>query len=988
AGAWTGAAAVDHVYATPGHYVLTVQVRDAAAGISTRTTGVTVVTPFTAAAGTASSHLASRGDGTVWVVNPDNDTVTVIDRADDSVRAEHRVCADPRAIAFDAAARAWVTCFDADEVLVLDADGRHLARLPFGYGSAPFGIVTSADGTRALVTLYGAGALALVDTTTLGELARLPLGPTPRALALTAAGDRALVTRFVSAADHGEVWDVAVSAAGLALNTTIELAHQWGVDTRFDGRGVPNYLAAIALSPDGRRAWVTAKKDNVTRGLYRSGSDLTQDNTVRAMITQIDLASASELGDRRRDLDNSEQPSALAFSPLGDYVFVALQGGNAVMVIDALKVEAGFSGVSSVVSRVGVGAAPQALLYDSRTDGDRLWVHDFLDRQLTRIDLARLIEDGAASFVTGQVPLVAQETLAPTVLAGKRVFYHAADPRMSGEGYMGCASCHVDGGHDGRTWDFSGRGEGLRNTPSLHGRAGMAHGLVHWSANFDEIQDFEHDMRGPFGGSGFLDDSDFAATATPLGAAKAGRSAELDALAAYLASLGPASVPRSPHRGASGALSAAATRGAGEFATLGCAACHAGAAGIASTAPVPALFDVGTLGTRSGARLGGALAGIDVPTLNGLWDTAPYLHHGAAATLADVFAVTGATVLQAEDAALTGNHEVRDAGHWSLAGLAVVRAGAYVDLQAGASASFAHTLPAAGDATLTLRYHANYQDAIVRLTINGDAQTLTLPRTLANDWRYRNWREHDVPITLAAGSNSLTLRFDGGVSFALDEIALGDTAALRAAASAHHAAAALPPSRFDDLLAYLLERDGRPHALPTLQVANGFDGSSFGGTRVLAGSTDALDASVQVAIDGAAFTAIGSGAAWTTVLDTRGLAAGWHTVTLRLVDAASATRVERQVQFYRDGASDRDGDGLRDDTEAGLGTDADRADSDGDGVGDGVEVAAGSDPRDPGSTPANVAVSQQIPLPPTALVLLALVLAGIARRGGRRAGAR
>ena len=39
----------------------------------------------------------------------------------------------------------------------------------------------------------------------------------------------------------------------------------------------------------------------------------------------------------------------------------------------------------------------------------------------------------------------------------------------------------------------------MRNTITLHGRAGIAHGNVHWSANFDEIQDFEHDIRGAFG---------------------------------------------------------------------------------------------------------------------------------------------------------------------------------------------------------------------------------------------------------------------------------------------------------------------------------------------------------------------------------------------------------------------------------------------------------------------------------------------------------
>ena len=58
----------------------------------------------------------------------------------------------------------------------------------------------------------------------------------------------------------------------------------------------------------------------------------------------------------------------------------------------------------------------------------------------------------------------------------------------------------------------------------------MAHGNVHWTANFDEIQDFENDIRGRFGGRGFLSDGEFAVTSDPLGSPKAGLSEDLDIL--------------------------------------------------------------------------------------------------------------------------------------------------------------------------------------------------------------------------------------------------------------------------------------------------------------------------------------------------------------------------------------------------------------------------------------------------------------------------
>jgi hypothetical protein len=86
---------------------------------------------------------------------------------------------------------------------------------------------------------------------------------------------------------------------------------------------------------------------------------------------------------------------------------------------------------------------------------------------------------------------------------------------------MSCASCHNDGGTDGRTWDLTGMGEGLRNTASLRGRAAMGQGFLHWSANFDELQDFEGQIRTLAGGTGLMSDADFGAgtRSQPLGTA-------------------------------------------------------------------------------------------------------------------------------------------------------------------------------------------------------------------------------------------------------------------------------------------------------------------------------------------------------------------------------------------------------------------------------------------------------------------------------------
>ncbi|MCY1502983.1 Ricin-type beta-trefoil lectin domain-like protein [compost metagenome] len=204
---------------------------------------------------------------------------------------------------------------------------------------------------------------------------------------------------------------------------------------------------------------------------------------------------------------------------------------------------------------------------------------------------------------------------------------------MSKDNYISCASCHADGGDDGMVWDFTQRGEGLRRTISLQGRRGTSHGKLHWTANFDEVQDFENDIRNEFGGTGFLSNADWTATQAPLGAPKAGKSAQLDDLAVYLGSLNK--YMRSPARAADGSLSVDAVRGQTVFNTAQCATCHTGA-----TSRDGLRHDVGTIQLSSGKGSNQPLAGVgfDTPTLSGTWNTTAFFHNGQAATLQDLLA--------------------------------------------------------------------------------------------------------------------------------------------------------------------------------------------------------------------------------------------------------------------------------------------------------------------------------------------------------------
>jgi len=235
--------------------------------------------------------------------------------------------------------------------------------------------------------------------------------------------------------------------------------------------------------------------------------------------------------------------------------------------------------------------------------------------------------------------VVANEKLSPNVLKGKQIFYNSRDVRMTKENYISCATCHIDGGEDGRVFDFANRGEGKRNTITLHGRRGTGHGPVHWTGNFDEIQDFEHDMRGPFSGTGFIDDALFnqGTVNQSLGDPKKGFSADLDTLADYVTSLDR--VPDSPYRNPDGTLTESGQRGKKIYERLNCSTCHSGPDYTDSA--LNKLHDVGTTTMFSGSRMGGDLPGFDTPTLKGVWHTPPYFHDGSAKSLHDTLNVPG-----------------------------------------------------------------------------------------------------------------------------------------------------------------------------------------------------------------------------------------------------------------------------------------------------------------------------------------------------------
>ncbi len=640
-----------HVFTAPRAYPVTLTVSDGA------DTGIEVVTvhvlprPLSMPSRSSSPiALAPAGDR-LFVVNPDSDSVSTIAITASGLEFldERRVCRRPRTLSpSDDGARVYVACEGERAVAVIDLSSGEVSRILVG--AEPYGVVALASGA-VVVTNRGDDTITWIapDRATTRAWSS---GRDPRAIAVSADGARAYVTSYRSGGSSGTVTVHDLNAR--AVVNALELTEDPGPDTASSGRGVPNLLSAAVIDPSGTRLWIGGLKANTSIGMFRTGRAIAPVNWLRGLAAPIDLSTMAEVIDRRIDTNDADSVSAIALSKDGRYAFMAHQGAGTLSIYDLSKATLFDPGAGTSVpfeGRIDTGDAPQGIVVSR--DGATLYVTSYLAREVVAVE----VRNPTAPRVTSRVT-VTDEPLAADVLNGKRLFYRSREPIHSKSNYVACASCHPDGGaHDGRVWDFTQDGEGLRNTIDLRARAGLAHGRLHWSANFDEIQDFENPIVKLFGGTGLA--ADGAEPNPPLGPPNAGRSPDLDDLAAYVTSL--AFTPRSPFRAPDGSLGEAAVRGEALFhdPALRCVECHAPPTFTTSVLDAQALVDTGTLIASSGNRLGGPLTGLDVPTLIGLWDGAPYLHDGSAPTLRDVFRGRSGT-LEAQLTAILDDGQLED----------------------------------------------------------------------------------------------------------------------------------------------------------------------------------------------------------------------------------------------------------------------------------------------------------------------------------------
>jgi YVTN family beta-propeller protein len=552
-------------------------------------------------AGSSNSLLDVSTDGArLLAVNTDNGTVTVVDTLARKVLHEIKVGERPEGVTWIGnGPLAAVTLYREDAVVLFDASSGKVVK-KLSVADEPYGIIADKAGRRAWVTHEYPGLVSEIDLKTQKVLREIKVGTNVRGLALSPDEKRLYVTEFYTAILHA-----------------VDLASGKVVDS-WKGHSTDNLCRNVVVHPKRPRAYLSHIRSMVD--VIDGGGSIFPHLSVCALTppdgTKRRTSFAMDTYNGVYVVTNSWEA---ALSPDGKRIYTIYAGTND-MNISAV-VDDDYQEIERIGGAVRLGQNPRAVRVSP--DGKQVYIYNALD---FAVSIHRA--DNMSRLDTVKV---CSPPKSPEWVRGKILFNTANSP-MSQRRWVACVSCHPDGHSDARVWRNP---EGLRRTTHLFGLA-HTHPL-HWSADRDEVQDFEYTIQSRLmRGIGFLRGKIKAKVGyekVELEEKTSGRSKDLDALAIYCNSF---EFTLSPHILKPGKISAAAERGKQLFfrKDVACASCHSGPYYTDSSLQKPyKLHDVGTGNDDPSEKMGPKY---DTPTLLAVYRHGPYLHHGKAKTLRDV----------------------------------------------------------------------------------------------------------------------------------------------------------------------------------------------------------------------------------------------------------------------------------------------------------------------------------------------------------------
>ncbi len=194
--------------------------------------------------------IAVTSDGSsAYVTHPDLARISVLDLNKGSVVAEYHFSGEPFAATLSSdEASLFVSDWKGNAVVRIDVqNGKETGRI--SVGSAPAGLTLDPACRRLYVADRGSAAVSVIDAIAWKSLYRVPVGASP----------------FALAAHDGQIYVANVKDNTLSRLETESRHETWRVKMEAMPYGV-------AITPDGRQAWVTAQQKGMLQRIDTDGT--------------------------------------------------------------------------------------------------------------------------------------------------------------------------------------------------------------------------------------------------------------------------------------------------------------------------------------------------------------------------------------------------------------------------------------------------------------------------------------------------------------------------------------------------------------------------------------------------------------------------------------------------------------------------------------------------------------------------------------------
>jgi len=398
-------------------------------------------------------NLTLSGDGRRgYVACETSDSLVIADLESRKVIAEievghqpHDVCLGPGETV------AYVSNRGSDTVSVVDLATNKVAS-SITVGDEPHGLITDTSGDTLYVVNAGTNDISVIDTRQLTEVKRLAAARGPWGIDRSPDGKSLYVTNNLS---HF----VPFRTPSLSEVSVIDTERKQVTNRIW----VPeaNLVQGIDFSPDGEFALVTLLRTKNLVPIVRvaQGWVITNGLGILWKEGRVDQVLLDEPNAYFAD------PTDVAITPDGRFAYVTGGGIDAVAVVDLSKLIdilksasdeerstliPNHLGISTefVLRRIPTGKNPRGLAISP--DGKRVYVAAALDDALTIIDTDR-------QQVVGSIDLGGPKTITQARF-GQRVFHSA---EVTFQRQFSCHSCHPDGNVDGLTYDLEPDGLGV-----------------------------------------------------------------------------------------------------------------------------------------------------------------------------------------------------------------------------------------------------------------------------------------------------------------------------------------------------------------------------------------------------------------------------------------------------------------------------------------------------------------------------------------------